>query len=532
MTLRRHGLRAAAALLAGLPLTAPAIITINDNIEVEGFVQAQNILRTAQMDDAEFIMQRNTAQIESKYYFLQDSTAFGRFNTGKLEEATFTFVGRAVYDSIYDIRESYRDDYLGRENGPRQHEGKVREAYVDLLLPPFSLRLGKQQIVWGETDNFRALDVINPLDLSWHWVWESWEDIRIPLWAARGVYDIGKIGKLEESFLEVVYIPWDVRQNVVETDPNKPWSLYGPGAQALANSAFVGNDLLDLNLKVIDGRPGRKLENGQAGFRFKAVWGNVDFSFNYFYGFSADPRAKFRNEFTRVTPTALNAVVETKYPRNHLVGFTANYSEEKYTQTVFRLETTFTTGVPITIAPGAPLSVDPNQDQFETARRSVVMLAADRPTWMKWLNKDRTIFLSSQIFWRRWLDYDESYRGLSSVLPASLNGVVQPGRFFSVNEDEIDQDEVVMTFSASTTYGDAGLLQPRFVFAFDPRSTGAYNQLSVDYLLSTHVVLRFQQNLFWRFGGKEIGPWQLGDIWGHSNGQSRHESVFQFIYQF
>ena len=89
-----------------------------------------------------------------------------------------------------------------------------------------------------------------------------------------------------------------------------------------------------------------------------------------------------------------------------------------------------------------------------------------------------------------------------------------------------------MTFSASTSYGDAGLLQPRFVFAFDPRSTGAYNQLSVDYLLSSHVVLRFQQNLFWRITGHKPGPWQLGDIWGHSGGNSRHESVFTFIYQF
>ena len=113
MTFRRHGLLAAAVLLTGLPLTAPAIINVSENIEVEGFVQAQNILRTPQMDDAEVIMQRNTAQIESKYYFLKDSTAFGRFNTGKLEEATFTFVGRAVYDSIYDIRESYRDDFIG-----------------------------------------------------------------------------------------------------------------------------------------------------------------------------------------------------------------------------------------------------------------------------------------------------------------------------------------------------------------------------------------------------------------------------------
>ena len=45
MTFRRHGLLAAAALLTGLPLTAPAIINVNDDIELEGFGQSQNILR-------------------------------------------------------------------------------------------------------------------------------------------------------------------------------------------------------------------------------------------------------------------------------------------------------------------------------------------------------------------------------------------------------------------------------------------------------------------------------------------------------
>ncbi|MCC6710184.1 MAG: hypothetical protein IT492_21720 [Gammaproteobacteria bacterium] len=532
MTFRRHGLPAALALLAALPFTSEAIVTINDDLELEGFLQAQNILRTPRMDDAEFVMQRNTAQIEGKYYFLKDSTAFGRFNTGKLEEATFSFVGRGVYDSIYDARPSYHDAFPGNQSLPGEFEGKVREAYVDLILPPFSLRLGKQQVVWGETDNFRALDVINPLDLSWHWSWESWEDIRIPLWMARGVYDIGKIGKLEESFFELVYIPWDVRHNIISTDPRRPWAFTGVGLAENPNSVFVGSQLKNLDLNVIDGSPGRKLENGQAGFRFKAVWGDVDFSVNYFYGFSADARGVLQNQFTRLDPTTLHVAYKTKYPRSHVLGFTANYSEEKYTQAVFRLETTFTTGVPVTVAPGAPLSVDPEQDQFETARRSVIMLAADRPTWIKWLNPDRTIFLSSQIFWRRWLDISHSYRGIGGVFPAELNGVVQPGRFISTNEDRIDQDEVVMTFSASTSYGDAGLLQPRFVFAFDPRSTGAYNQLSVDYLLSSHVVLRFQQNLFWRITGHKPGPWQLGDIWGHSGGNSRHESVFTFIYQF
>ena len=508
------------------------IITINDDIELEGFLSAQNILRTPKFEDTEFVMQRNTAQIEGKYYFLRDSTAFGRFSTGRLEEATFTFVGRAVYDSIYDVRHSFRDAFGDDDDHPGEFEIKAREAFVDLLLPPISLRLGRQQVVWGETDNFRALDVINPLDLSWHWSWESWEDIRIPLWMARGVYDIGKFGPFDESFVEGVWIPWDVRSNIVSTDPRRPWAFTGTGLSEVANSAIVGNQLLNLDLQVRDRSPARKLENGQAGMRFKAIWGDVEFSLNYFYGFSTDTGAKFRSDLLRVDANSLHAQVDTVNPRSHLVGLTANYSEERYTQAVFRLESVFTTGVPVSVEAGAPLSVDPEQDQFEEARRSVVMIAMDRPTWIKPLNDQRTFFLSSQFFWRRYLDYSDSFRGFSAVQLANINGQFFPGRFVNEKPNSLDRDEFVITFAASTSYGDAGLLQPRFIFAIDPLSTGAYNQIGVDYLLSSHVVLKFQQNLFWRVKGHEVGPWALGDLWGHSSGNSRHETVFSLVYQF
>lgn len=534
MTLRRNarGATLFPAILALYAAPSAAIVTLYDVVELEGFVNAQNILRTPEFEDTEFIMQRNTAQVEGKYYFLRDSTAFGRFSTGPLEEATLTVVGRAVYDSIYDIRGSYNDAFSNRDDHPGEFEIKAREAFVDLLLPPVSLRIGRQQVVWGETDNFRALDVINPLDLSWHWTWESWEDIRIPLWMARGVYDIGKFGPFDESFVEGIWIPWDVRQNNISTDPARPWAFTGTGLREVANSAIVGNQLLNLDLTVHDGRPDRDFDNGQGGMRFKAIWGDIEFSLNYFYGFATDPAARFRNDLLSVDATTLHAHVETVSPRTHLVGLTANYSEERYTQSVFRLETVFTTGVPVAVAAGAPLSVDPEQDQFEEARRYVVMLAVDRPTWIKALNGQRTFFLSSQIFWRRYLDYSEQFRGISAVRQASLGGQTFPGRFISVNNDRLDENEFVMTFSASTSYGDAGLIQPRFVFAFDPRSTGAYNQIAVDYLLSDHVVLKFQQNLFWRMKGDDVGPWALGDLWGHSSGNSRHETVLSLVYQF
>lgn len=507
------------------PGAAWAIITLGTDLEFEGFVKAQNILRTPRFDQSEFIMQRNTAQIEGKYYFLRDSQAFGRFHTGPLEEATLTVIGRGVYDSIYDIRDSY-----GESRG--KYEYKVREAFVDLVLPPFSLRLGRQQVVWGETDNFRALDIINPLDLSWHWNRESWEDIRIPLWMARGIYDIGKLGPLEESFVEGIWIPADFRPNKVTTDPRRPWAFTGTGLAEVANAVFIDNTLYDLDLTVRDRSPHARFTDGQGGMRFKAVWGDIDFSLNYFYGFSADTGVKSRGDLSWLGADTLHAVVDTVNPRSHVLGLTANYSEERFTQAVFRLETAFTTGVPVKVAPGAPREVDPEQDQFETARRTVVMLALDRPTWIRPLNDLRTFFLSGQIFWRRWIDYSPDFRGISSVERAVVNGQVVPNRFVSVNDDRIDQDEFVITFSASTSYGAAGLLQPQFVFVVDPRSTGAYNRFSLDYLWSDHIVFRLQQDLYWSIKDNDPGPWGLGDIWGHDTRNSRHETIFSVIFQF
>ena len=515
-----------------LPPAGQAIITIGSDIELEGFVQAQNILRTPKFESSEFIMQRNTAQLEGKYNFARRGELFNRYDAGPLEEATLTLIGRGVYDSIYDVRSSYDDAYKGESKKNIGYEYKLREAFVDLLLPPFSLRLGRQQVVWGETDNFRALDVINPLDLSWHWARESWEDIRIPLWMARGIYDIGKIGPFEESFVEAVYIPADFKRNKVATDPRRPWAFTGVGLNESANSVIIDNQLYNLNVIARDRSPGRQLENGQGGARFKAIWGNIDFSLNYFYGFSADTGVRNRNDLSWTAGDTYNAVIDLVNPRSHVLGLTANYSEERYTQAVFRLETTFTTGVPVKVAADAPASIDRNGDQYDEARRTVVMLAIDRPTWIPLLNKTRTFFLSSQIFWRRWIDYSSWYRGVPGVWQARLNGQDVPGRYISETTDEIDQNEFVLTFAASTAYGPAGLIKPTFVFAIDPRSTGAYNRFQLEYLYSNHIVLRLQQDLYWEINDNDPGPWGLGDVWGHDTSQSRHETIFSVIYQF
>ncbi len=509
-----------------------AIVSVGTELEFEGFVKFQNILRTPKFKHAEAIMQRNTAQLEGKYYFLKDSQAFGLFNTGPIEEATLTVTGRGVYDSIYDVRSSYDKAFSKSDGRYGRTEASLREAFVDVVLPPVTLRLGRQQVVWGETDGFRALDVINPLDLSWHWSRESWEDIRIPLWMARGIYDIGKFAWFDESFVEGIWIPTDFRENNISTDPRKPWAFTGNGLNKTANAIVKEGLLLDLDTEMRNRRPNKKLTNGQAGVRFKAIWGEIDFSLNYFYGFSADTGIRVQRQLSQTIDDTFYTVKDIVNPRTHVLGFTANYSDERFTQSVLRMETTFTTGIPVKLSADAPITADPDRDQYDTARRTVVMIAADRPTWMRALNKTRTVFLSSQIFWRHYIDYNQYYRGMSTVKQATLNGQVVSGKYIAENTDRIDRDEFVMTFSASTAYGAAGLLKPSFLMAFDPRSTGAYNKFKVDYFWSDNILLRFQQHIYWRAFHNDPGPWGLGDIWGQTSENSRHETDLSIIFQF
>jgi hypothetical protein len=79
-------------------------------------VQSQSILRTPRYRDAELILQRNTAQLELTSRFIQGGrTTLGDFSRGPIEEATFKLIYRFAYDSLYDIRDSFRDDFSADE---------------------------------------------------------------------------------------------------------------------------------------------------------------------------------------------------------------------------------------------------------------------------------------------------------------------------------------------------------------------------------------------------------------------------------
>ena len=69
----------------------------------------------------------------------------------------------------YDSNESYTQ------------RDALREAYVDAETNGYSIRAGKQQVVWGTADGMKLLDTINPTDYS-EMAQNQMEDSRMPIW--------------------------------------------------------------------------------------------------------------------------------------------------------------------------------------------------------------------------------------------------------------------------------------------------------------------------------------------------------------
>jgi len=57
----------------------------------------------------------------------------------------------------------------------------LREVYIDTEYTDWSIRAGKQQVVWGTADGMKLLDMINPTDYS-EMAQNQMEDSRIPVW--------------------------------------------------------------------------------------------------------------------------------------------------------------------------------------------------------------------------------------------------------------------------------------------------------------------------------------------------------------
>jgi hypothetical protein len=502
--------RRLATLPVSLVLTAFLVVPVGatmkfGTLQLSGNLETENSIRTPDFSTADFVMNRNTARLRVDWDWVDRGKFMDGFDVPFVKRSKLYLLYRGVYDGFYEVAPGGRqvgvtrfDDLVGgpiagnragsligdcadpsslaggclrdglytRMSGHARAaakiENRLREAYVDLKLQdlPLSFRIGRQQVIWGESDQFRLMDIWNPLDLSWHLVHEPFEELRVPMWLIKGLYDFDEIGPVSNAFFELVYNPFDFHAGTKASFLPHPWGAPFPDptrpgqVQTLFPQAYVAEHGLYAKTDPQTGKPASSYlgspvfdlqgtsvtkgdfhknpaEASEVGWRFHGVLSNgLEFTLNHLYGRSrgigaiAGTPAKLKMQsvyiqseepdlgtFEGIPVKRVAVTAKYMHPYSHIFGFTANYFDGDFTQIVFRLETAYQLGAAVQtiedekrvpVLYGGPGGIPaPFLAPLGFDKRNVWagMVGFDRPTWIRFLNPRATWMLSGQAFW-------------------------------------------------------------------------------------------------------------------------------------
>jgi hypothetical protein len=310
----------------------------------------------------------------------------------------------------------------------------IREAFVVAKLPmaegrSWNFQLGKQQVVWGRTDLFRVLDVINPVDYSRNNIYDELQDIRIPMWIFTAEYRMGATETFDDTNVQFVWNFDKFRPNNLGQGgtPNQIlgagdffrgmknlWDNGGTVANFAIASNTVGGYATNFGPNQIGIRkahmPEWSLANTQFGMKWEGVYKGTGFSLNALTFRSQLPSLRNLaskgvanvNPFTGATAVHPWLIAfDIYFPRVNMVGGSMDMQLEEIKSSL-RLETAVTKGEEFanTAKPGL----------YSESKVWRYVIGLDRPTFIPFLNEGRAFLLSGQLFGQHLLDHEE-YRG-------------------------------------------------------------------------------------------------------------------------
>jgi len=134
----------------------------------------------------------NTTAIHDSKDVFKTATSARIFIDGAVDELTEGATYHVEVQAFNDGKGSGK--YDGNESYTQRDA--LREAYVDAEVNDYSLRVGKQQVVWGTADGMKLLDAINPTDYT-EMAQNQMEDSRIPVWMVNAETDLPKGGNVQ-----------------------------------------------------------------------------------------------------------------------------------------------------------------------------------------------------------------------------------------------------------------------------------------------------------------------------------------------
>jgi len=403
------------ALILAVALTgvAQGMDWADGRVTLNGFLKNQTGYRFGfygHERDAGISMFRNTLQLEVEAKVSDDASLYGIF--------------RGVRESAYNMEEpaveagNFDDDELDEE--------EFREYYLTWQATDrVWLKLGKQQVVWGDMMGFRVMDILNPLDLRWHYSLENWEDIRKPLHMVNTIYSIPQANaNIQFVWVPGIDEPWE-RVNSVYGNPGHRWgvnqvpagSLFGPPANMTPDGSWVGNGSVPgwRPGTFVPGVPeddeadppgiGRKLSDGAFGIRWQQTVGSLTYALMEAYTHNHAPTVWWEGN------PLLGAPVNMKHFRQNIVGASFNWYDD-WSKGVLRGEIGHFHHVPYTadkrLMIGGWGGV-PNPDFYHLEKKDTIKFGFgyDRNTFFDWLNPTRSVQTQFQVIGTWILDHDD-----------------------------------------------------------------------------------------------------------------------------
>ncbi len=402
------------------------------------------------------------------------------------------------------------------------HRSRLFQAYVQADVGRFWYRVGRQILSWGETDSFRLLDNINPVDSSFGGFLIPLDERRVPLDMLRMQYRFGRIGPFSEAFLELYGAIDDAVGFSPGTPAGSPWSL--------PNSLPSATTFSEINT------PARNFRDMRGGGKFQWNWRDGTFSVAHYYTYVDTPSVEstVKPDFPSATnPADPDAVANASFPGGfsvlaiqraplvQITGATMTWALPEF-YSIVRSEVAYFNGEPRfrqeELTPFTYHLIDENgQEQLrndpvtgEPLRRQLpttggertgdairYVLGLDINQFVRWINPHQTLFISTQFFYSHLFGAAERrpiYRlnpitgepikdsegnpirlrryDTGEVLPVSNRSVIVPTRslldFGALDEAFVRQptDSFLHTLFISTSYR-SGTIVPAFTFFYD-----------------------------------------------------------------
>lgn len=413
-------------------------------------------------------------------------------------------------EDLEDLRET-NGTAGGKNITDNYNNFDFRELWVETDLGErTTVKFGRQQLVWGESDFFHAMDLVHGYDLSWRLFFEGEnEEWRKPL-----ILLSTKIRVPELNGMLAAYIRpgWDRCEDIGNS--------YDIAGGRWFFQPYRGFDLTQVTTKNCNHKSG-DYDDLTGGVRWSGEAADINYSVAYLTTFAADPVASsVFNPYKGVPMLDAGNVFDRIHPKIDVLGVTASaYSE--MLDAVWSAEVAFTKDQPYNYGSGAFNPGDPNNvgiglQGIKLKDTLTTMLRLDKNLkFENILGTSRPSFSSVQLFNTTVLSYDKN------------EDLV---RLFAYGSRLKENNTILTAFTVLNYSNDE--INPGFAVGFDLTNGGGFAIPSVALTLDDKWVAKVEADIFWDGGrsNKQQFSGQKAQLFGYFSNAS--QLVFRLTRQF